>query len=479
MKKSLKLLYISLFFLFLWLPLLLMPFWRNDSALEKRAPAPFPALITEEGVNLQFSDQYENWLNGALPLRSRLLTVSNALRGELLGQETANVAVGRDGWLFYASELPDALGLEPMDEAQLRSIAVTLSLLQERTEAGGGRFTFAPVPNKSSVYPEELPGRYRSVPVHDLDRLQALLPEYGVNCTDLLSVLGGAKEQGVYHRRDSHWNNRGALLGANAILDSLSRPHEDHADAPFTEEEGWRGDLDKLLLPAGGVPDRQIVYDVEYRPFVFTQPRGVEDTAAQLASFMSDREERDMLFSTENLELRDGSSLYMARDSFGRALLPWMIDSYETTVFRRTDAPDLRTLALGTDVVFEIVERNLPRLLEKAPLVYAPERHGLSAAGCPLGEELAVRLEEGAALRVCGGFPAGAEAGDGRVYLLLEGESRSLCLEAFPVYEQSLPGEGPGRGFSACLSPELALTGSFRLTVLSGGIAYPCGELHF
>ena len=479
MKKGFKLIYVLVFFAFLCIPALLMPFFKNDASLEKRSLAKFPAYLSEGKLNLRFSDQFESWLNDHLPLRSQLLTVSNAVGGELLRGQTSNVIVGRKGWLFYASEAADYMNVSAMSETQLRALAVTLSLLQEQTERGGGRFTFAAVPNKSSVYGEYMPGRYRPSPERNLTRLRALLPEYGVNYADLLALLTEAMDAGVYHRRDSHWNYRGALLGADAILDSLGRSHEDHAGLSFTTEQSWRGDLDKLLLPAGGVMDEQIVYDASHADFTFKQPKGVEDAQAQLEIFMSDREERDMLFVTENAELTDGSSLFMARDSFGRALLPWMIDAYETATFRRTGSPDLRSLAAGTDVVFEIAERNLASILQKAPLLYAPEREGISAEGLPAGETLSVAVEDSGSLHLCGAFPEDAELGDGRVYLLLTGAGRALCLEAFPIYESSVLGEGGEKGFSAYLSPELGLSGSYTLTVVAGGAAYPCGALDF
>ena len=169
----------------------------------------------------------------------------------------------------------------------------------------------------------------------------------------------------------------------------------------------------------------------------------------------------------------------MARDSFGRALLPWMIDAYETAAFRRTSAPDLRNLAAGTDVVFEIAERNLPSVIQKAPFLYAPEREGLSAEGLPAGEALRTAMEDSGSLHLCGAFPEDADLGDGRVYLLLSASGRELCLEAFPIYESTVLGEGGEKGFSAYLSPELGLSGSYALTVVAGGVAYPCGTLDF
>ena len=479
MKKGFKLIYVLVFFALLCIPALLMPFFKNDASLEKRSLAKFPAYLSEGKLNLQFSDQFEFWLNDHLPLRSQLLTVSNRIGGELLRGQTSNVIVGKKGWLFFASEAADYMDVSAMSDTQLHALAVTLSLLQEQTERGGGSFTFVAMPNKSSVYGEYMPGRYRPSSERNLTRLQALLPEYGVNYTDMLTLLTAAKDVGVYHRRDSHWNYRGALLGADAILDSLGRAHEDHAGLSFTVEQSWRGDLDKLFLPAGGAMDEQIVYDADHAAFTFKQPQGVKDPQEQLEIFMSDREERDMLFVTKNSELTDGSNLFVARDSFGRALLPWMIDAYETATFRRTGSPDLRSLAAGTDVVFEIAERNLAGIIQKAPFLYAPEREGISAADLPAGETLSVAVEDSGYLHLCGAFPEDADLGDARVYILLAGEGRELCLEAFPIYESGVLGEGGEKGFSAYLSQELGLSGSYALTVVAGGTAYPCGTIDF
>ena len=416
MKKTFQTVYIVLFFLLLCLPMALMPFFHNDASLEKRALAKFPAYLADGRLNLQFSDQFESWVNDHLPLRPQLLTASNTLRGELLHGQTSNVIVGKEGWLFFQSEGADYIGASAMTDDQINALAVTLSLLQERVEENGGRFTFVPMPNKSSVYGEKMPDWYPRAAETNLTRLQAALPGYGVNYTDMLSLLTAHKGEGVYHRRDSHWNYRGALLGYDAILTSLDRDHPDYSDASYTVERTWRGDLDKLLLPAGGVLDDQVIYDIDHAKFRFNLPQGVKDPQAQLATFMSDKEERDDFFSTKNTELSDGSSLLMARDSFGRALLPYMIDSYETATFRRTDSPDVTSLPQGTDVVFEIAERNLPRVIATAPFAYAPVREGGSAHGQTAGEPLTAKCESaGYGSHLYGALPEDADLGEGGI----------------------------------------------------------------
>lgn len=480
MKKAFKIVYVVLFFLLLCLPAALYPFFQNDVSLEKRALAEFPDYLSDGTLNQQFSDQFEAWVSDQLPLRAQLLTAANTLRGELLHGQTANVIDGRDGWLFFADEAKDYMDTNALTDEQLRAMAVTLHLIQERTEAGGGRFTFVAIPNKSSVYPEYMPAWYQRGSESNLTRLQTMLPDYSVTFTDMLSVLTAHRVEGVYHRRDSHWNYRGALYGADAILTSLGREHKIDPDAAYTVENTWRGDLDKLLLPAGGVLDEQIVYDTAHADFRFTYPQGVKNTEEQLAIFMSDREERDELFSTKNKELSDGSKLLMARDSFGRALLPWMIDSYETVTFRRMDRPDLSSLADGTDVVYEIAERNLSRVIASAPFLYAPLREEIDPALKKPGEALsAVCDAAGYGFHLYGQLPEDADLGDGRVYLRLEQGDTKLCLEAFPILEKKLLATEGTKGFSAYLSKELGLVGSYTLTILAGETAWPCGTVVF
>ena len=481
MKKSFKIAYTILFFVICCLPLALMPFFKNDASIEKRELAKMPSYISEGKLNIQFSDQFESWFNDALPLRSYLLSASNLIRGELLHASTSNVIVGKEGWLFYASESADYMNTNAMTDTQVQAVAVTLSLLEENIESRGGRFTFVPVPNKSSVYGEYMPSGYTAGGTSNLDRITEALKEQNVNFTDMKAVMEENKDSFLlYHRRDSHWNYMGAMIGYRAIMDSLGRDYPAFADASYTVEKTWRGDLDKLLYPAGGFMDDQVVWDIEHASFRFLQPQGVGNVQAQLENFMSDKEEKDDMFKTQNKDLSDGSTLFMARDSFGRALLPYMIDCYETAAFRRTDVPDVASLADGTDFVYEIAERNLIRVIETAPYMYAPERPYYAAgAVTDAGALEAVVDNTGYGTRIYGELPEDLPMGDGRVFLILEKDGEPRIFEAFPIYEVKLLGGDGTNGFSAILSKDAELSGTYQLMVIAGGMMYHCNDITF
>ena len=82
--KRIKYIYVIIFVMICFLPMLLMPFFKNSSTIEKRELAAFPSFITDSKFNVDFSTEFEYWFNDRLPLRSYLLSVSNFLKSEIL-----------------------------------------------------------------------------------------------------------------------------------------------------------------------------------------------------------------------------------------------------------------------------------------------------------------------------------------------------------------------------------------------------------
>ena len=488
MSKKFKIFYVVIFFVLCTLPLVLMPFFKNDSSIEKREFAKFPSYFEDGKLNLNFGSGFESWYNDRIPFRANLLSAANFIKGETLHAETSNVMIGKDGWLFYANEAADYMNTNALTEDQVRSTAITLSLIQERVESAGGRFSFVAMPNKSSVYPEMVGDNYRQAPENNLTRINAALEELNVDHVDMKAVLTDAKlkaaqssysdpadEYGptLYHKRDSHWNYMGALIGYDAIMTSLGKEHDNHQDAAYTVRKDWRADLDKLVYPAWGTLDTQYYYDIEHPEYKFTDPRGVKDQEAQLELFMSDKEQGDDSFTIKNMELKDGSKLFMARDSFARALLPYIKDNYEVSTFKRTDCPDLANLEEGSDLVYEIGERNLAKVTAKAPFMFAPIRKNVDTTGKTDGGSIkTVFKQEGYGSRLYGVLPEDCDMGDGRVYIILENPGQTVAVEAFPIFEGTLLEEEGTKGFSAYISKSTLDVGDYDLRIISGDNIY-------
>ena len=479
MKTAFKAAYSAAFGAVCMLPLVLKPFAGSNGNIEKKTDTAFPKLWSEGAVNTDFSADCESWLNENLPYRSELLSAAGFTKGELLHAPVSNVICGQDGWLFFNDEQADFMNTNALTDAQLRAVSVTLSLMEEQVRENGGRFLFVPMPNKSTVYAEYMPSCFQQAEENNLSRLTAQLAADRVSFLDMKQLMTLNKSTGVYHKRDTHWNYLGALIGYNAIMDALGAQHQTYEGSDFLYRRAWRGDLDKLLYPSGGFLDDQYYFQIAYQPFRFVGRTKEKDPLKQLEIFMSDKEDNDMRIVTQSLGNPQNDRLYMVRDSFGRALLPFMIDNYKNASFVRTNCPDLTQIVPGTDVVYEIVERNLKNVTGTAPYMYAPQRQVLPHDSYRDGGQTdAVCEDAGYAVRICGSLPADAVSDDVRVYVQLQNEAESCLYEAFPVCEQSFAEKGAKCGFSMYLPSESGLSGDYQVKIFTGTTRFSAGNIH-
>ena len=173
---------------------------------------------------------------------------------------------------------------------------------------------------------------------------------------DLAATLTDKKDVRLYHKRDSHWNNLGARIGYDALMKAAGGNVGAYADTPYTIQEVWDGDLDKLL--GNTQKDQQAVWETDFT---------YEYTSRY-------RSEEDVLITTA---CANGQGhLVMFRDSFANALLPLLAEQYATATFSRAlpYALDLTEIEEADTVIVEIVERNLSNLLAYAPKMAAPAR---------------------------------------------------------------------------------------------------------
>lgn len=478
MKKIFKAIYLVIFFLVCSLPLIAMPFFSSTEQIEKKSLAEKPVFIKDGTINKSFSEDFEKWYNDKLPFRSELLTGANFIKEQILSSPTANVICGKDGWLFYESTANDYMNTNALSYCDLKRIAVTLSLIQENVINKGGKFIFVPIPNKNSIYGEYMPTNYKKAAENNLTRLQEVLYKSDVNFLDMKQVLTNQKELRLYHKRDTHWNSLGVLIGYNAIMDKLGNEHKSYDLNSYKITNTWCGDLDKLLYPKGGFMDEQYSFDIKYDDFRFTYPVGVADTTAQLKSFMSDKEENDHRFQTQKLSSTNGTKLFMVRDSFGRALLPFMIDNYDNATFLRTNSPNMQMVGVETDMIYEIVERNLSSIIKTIPFMFAPQRQVNITSEKRSDKNKVFTSQEAYGYKIFGVMDKEFVSSDLRVYVKLENDKSSYIYEAFPIYEKDLldkKGLNNNNGFSLTLDTTKIVSGKYKVSLISDSVS--SGEL--
>ena len=417
MKKG-KLIYCILFFAICLCPSLGMLVTKQETSSENRQLSEFPSPKTDEGkINVEWLSQAGDYFQEHFAFRNELVTGNALLHGRLLETSTADgVIQGKNGWLYYKDSLDDYLGQDLLSDRSLFNIAHMLSMTQQALEEKGVNFLFTIAPNKNSLYGDNMP-YYDKLKVSDQtnrENLEGWLKTEKVAYADLYQALM-EEDEVLYHARDSHWNNKGAALAADVLMDALGKDHDSYEGESYTVRRDYTGDLDTMLYPLASTADDEIYYDKE-------------TTYATVEEIQSNFDPR---ITTVN-PVKEGS-LVMYRDSFGNALLPYMADAYANAYFSRGipyQLMDVETHSADT-VIIERAERFLPEMSQFPPVLTAKE--------ISLTEDQELQESDGAVdvkikpqgmtAQLSGRIKEGLLDADSRIYLKVNGS----VYEAFPM----------------------------------------------
>lgn len=442
MKKSAAIIFTAIILLMCAAPLLLTLAGVRTPSAEKRMMSAAPSFLTADGsMNKSFTADLDSYIADNFPLRPWLISAWHQLNISVLGQTgNSQVILGRDGWLFFAETVPAYLGQDQLSDAEYERLDTLLRLQSEYLASQGKKLLYTVVPNKNTVYPNHMPDRYSDrTDDNALAGLAGHLTTPGyIDLRSLLTSFAANSSELIYHKTDTHWNNRGAVLTLTAILSQAGEALDENLssawpEAACTETADWQGDLAVMLFPSGPSPDFQQTYDIQ-PVFRYTRPlRSLED----------------LLITTQG----SGSdlSLLMFRDSFANALIPMLSDSFGHATYSRAVPYDysLPTAADADLVLLEIVERNLGIWLTSPPKMPAPVFSGpLPAAENDAGNLVAEASADGQLTRISGQVTGGGLTDRWtRVLAVLDGKT----YEAFPVTDTEAPDTA---GFVFYLSPE-------------------------
>lgn len=360
--KLLRLLFIVPCLILCLIPSVGMIFHPTDEPIGNETVTDFPSLNTDDsGFNVDYLPQAGDWFEKHFAFRPQSVTLDAEIMATAF--QTSNldsVTVGNNDWLYYSSTLDDYLGRDTLSERQIRGVVHNMELTQEYVKGQGASFLFTVAPNKNTLYPENMP-YYYSLPAsdtHNRDLLRAQISNSRVDYCDLFSMFE-EQDEVLYLKQDSHWNNKGALMAYDNMLDQLNKDHNDYSSAEVTRTKDSYGDLSKMLYPAARKSEFNYNYELNETYSYETPTKSVEDA----------------IIKTVNPSAQ--GSLYMYRDSFGNALLPYFANAYGSAYFTKAYPVNLQVEMLVNKpdtVIIEIVERNLVWLIENPPVIPAPER---------------------------------------------------------------------------------------------------------
>jgi hypothetical protein len=171
---------------------------------------------------------FQAYFKDHFALRARLIDWrSSVLWNGLRTTSSDTVIAGKQGWLFYAADggIDDWTQAEPFAPDELAVWREALTRRRAFLTNRGIRYLFVIAPDKQMIYPEYMPDSlHRMRNDYRADQLIAYMrqttPDFQI--LDLRAAIIGAKSaETLYHRYDSHWNDRGGLLGYQVIARAL------------------------------------------------------------------------------------------------------------------------------------------------------------------------------------------------------------------------------------------------------------------
>jgi alginate O-acetyltransferase complex protein AlgJ len=200
------------------------------SESEMRELAPWPTWSWARQDLVAWPAAFQKYFEDHFALRNRLIDWRSAFLWRRLGTTSSDTVIaGREGWLFYAADggIDDWIQAEPFTHDELEVWRETLLRRRAFLTARGIRYLLVIAPDKQMIYPEYMPDALRRLR-NDFRADQLIahmrLTTPDLHILDLRPAIIAAKPTGLlYHRYDTHWNDRGGLVGYQQIARALQQ----------------------------------------------------------------------------------------------------------------------------------------------------------------------------------------------------------------------------------------------------------------
>jgi alginate O-acetyltransferase complex protein AlgJ len=343
-----------------------MPLVANLSGVDGADPgAEHRELATwKDGVTAWFGDHFG--------FRSRLVRWYGESRLFWLGvSPSAAVVVGRDGWFYYADDkaVEDYANVELLDEAAIANWREAVLRARRWLAARKVAYVFMIAPDKHAVYAEAFPSTIARV--HDVSRADQLftaLQDTGLAVDTRPALFEAKQRERIYHKTDTHWNDRGALIAYQQIINAV------RARVPSTPAAWTRDDFTAVEHVTEGMDLAGMMgltrvlreRDLALMPIRARRARVVEPAGGQPMD-----EEGRLVTEIDDPSL---PRAVIFRDSFVSRLVPFLSEHFSRAVYLwQNDFDATEVLKEHPDVVIqEIVGRHLYNFIPSPELVPKP-----------------------------------------------------------------------------------------------------------
>lgn len=330
-KNLLENLIVAIFIILICMPFLQMHFhiFNVPSLQEKRELALFPKITYSSIKNGSYMKAFDEYFNDNFGFKSLFVRLANYTDYYIFRKSNnSEVIIGKNDYLYYSRTKNDYDRIT-LSQDKIELIADNLKCVQEELKAKNIEFLFIVGPNKSTIYPEYMPGPGKKSGLSNYDKLLIELKKRNVNYLDLTHLLLKNKESySMYYKRDTHWNMVAGVLVAQEVLERLNS--EGKPRIVSLDKKNRIGDLDLMLGFSG---EEEYLYpNVDFGNIGKKIPKAI-----------------------------------WYHDSFSLNVLPYITPYFDSIIthhygkepFNDTFLKDVESTKL---VVFEVVERDIPIL---------------------------------------------------------------------------------------------------------------------
>jgi len=203
----------------------------------------------------RYINKFDQYFSSSFSFRSELLHLHNYIKGSVMGVDPLPLKVveGSNGWLFpgdsHSNVIKETKGIVNFSRAELHKLETVITERNRWLVTKGVVSYLAVAPDKLSVYGDQLqikpsPKKTKAM---QLDSLSTALKSNFINLKERLNPA-----QILYMKTDSHWNDYGAFLAYQSLMDMVKR---DFPDVPVAQLNDfsidtltvYQQDLTKLL----------------------------------------------------------------------------------------------------------------------------------------------------------------------------------------------------------------------------------------
>jgi alginate O-acetyltransferase complex protein AlgJ len=319
-----------------------------------------------------WKDGITAWFDDHFGFRSTLVRWYGESRLFALGVSPSSaVVVGRDGWFFYADDkaVEDYANVALLDDPAIANWREAVLRAQHWLQPRRIGYVFTIAPDKHVLYAEAFPSTIARI--HDMSRADQLftaLQDTGLAIDARPALFEAKQRERIYHKTDTHWNDRGALIAYQQIIDAV------RARVPSTPAAWTRHDFEAVerttegMDLAGMMGLTRVLREVDLA-LVPNRPRRARVIEPAGAKPMD--EEGRLVTEIDDPSL---PRAVIFRDSFVSRLVPFLSEHFSRAVYLwQNDFDAAEVLKEHPDVVIqEIVGRHLYNFIPSPELVPKP-----------------------------------------------------------------------------------------------------------